>query len=157
MSVIEISCVEVWREISNYVDGDLDPECRETLVTALRAVLDSEARSGGNEERRTPAQRRADALGEICRQWLDLADRPSVAGERPHITVTVDLYSDYWASLKGVMVQGRAKLIERGPAFQRAKRKLYEKYPQYPEESALEEGDVIVEVTPRHVFSWGLE
>ena len=40
----------------------------------------------------------------------------------PHVTVTVDLYSDHWASLKGVMVQGRAKLIERGPAFQRAKR-----------------------------------
>jgi hypothetical protein len=25
---IEISCVEVWREISNYVEGDLDPELR---------------------------------------------------------------------------------------------------------------------------------
>jgi hypothetical protein len=34
---------------------------------------------------------------------------------------------------------------------------LYEKYPQYPEEAALEEGDVIVELTPRHVFAWGLD
>ncbi len=33
----------------------------------------------------------ADALGEICRKWLDGADRPLVAGERPHLTVTVDL------------------------------------------------------------------
>lgn len=72
------------------VDGDLDPETGETLLTALRAVLDAESHSRREGDDRTPAQRRADALGEICRQWLDLAERPSVAGERPHVTVTVD-------------------------------------------------------------------
>ena len=72
------------------VDGDLDPETGETLLTALRAVMDAEARSGEGDDR-TPPQRRADALGEICRQWLELADRPRVAGERPHVTVTVPL------------------------------------------------------------------
>ena len=72
------------------VDGDLDPETGETLLTALGAVLDAESRSRGTEDDRTPAQRRADALGEICSQWLDSSDRPSVAGERPHVTVTVD-------------------------------------------------------------------
>jgi hypothetical protein len=71
------------------VDGDLDPETGESLLSALRAVLDAEARSRGTDDERTPAQRRADALGEICRQWLDDSDRPSVAGERPHLTVTV--------------------------------------------------------------------
>jgi hypothetical protein len=71
------------------VDGDLDPETGETLLTALRAVLDAESRSRREEDDRNPAQRRADALGEICRQWLDRADRPTVAGERPHVTVTV--------------------------------------------------------------------
>lgn len=71
------------------VDGDLDPEAGETLLTALRAVLDAESRSRPQDDLRTPAQRRADALGEICRQWLDLAERPTVAGERPHVTVTV--------------------------------------------------------------------
>jgi hypothetical protein len=71
------------------VDGDLDPQTGETFMTALRAVLDSEARSGGSEDR-SPAQRRADALGEICRQWLDRGDRPVVAGERPHLTLTMD-------------------------------------------------------------------
>jgi hypothetical protein len=70
------------------VDGDLDPETGETLLTALRAVLDADSRSGEHDDR-TPAQRRVDALGEICRGWLDLADRPTVAGERPHVTVTV--------------------------------------------------------------------
>lgn len=71
------------------VDGDLDPETGQTVITALRAIQDAEARKG--PDLRTPAQRRADALGEICRRWLDSADRPSVAGERPHVVVTVDL------------------------------------------------------------------
>jgi hypothetical protein len=70
------------------VDGTLDPEIGETLLTALRAVVDEEAKSG-QLDGRTPGQRRADALGEICRQWLDLADRPKVGGERPHVTMTV--------------------------------------------------------------------
>jgi len=70
------------------VDGNLDPETGETLLTALGAVLDAEARTA-TEDDRTPAQRRADALGEVCRQWLDRSDRPNVAGERPHVTVTV--------------------------------------------------------------------
>ena len=70
------------------VDADLDPETGETLLTALRAVLDAGSRSGAPDDR-TPAQRRADALGEICRQWLDRSDRPNVAGERPHVTLTV--------------------------------------------------------------------
>ena len=72
------------------VDGDLDPETGETLLTALRAVLDAESRSGDQPDGRTAAQRRADALGEVCRQWLDQADRPSVAGEKPHVAVTID-------------------------------------------------------------------
>ena len=73
------------------VDGDLDPETGETLLTALGAVLDAEAHAPTVEDRRTSAQRRADALGEICRQWLDRSDRPTVGGERPHIAVTVGL------------------------------------------------------------------
>jgi hypothetical protein len=76
------------------VDGDLDPETGEHLLTALRAVLDAEARSDTGEreaEDRTPAQRRADALGEICRQWLDGRERPMVAGERPHLTLTLGM------------------------------------------------------------------
>src|SRR6185436_11812600 len=69
------------------VDGDLDPETGESLLTALRAVLDAEARSRTDEDTRSPTQRRADALGEVCRQWLDRSDRPFVGGERPHVTV----------------------------------------------------------------------
>src|SRR5712691_1019816 len=76
--------------------------------------------------------------------------------ENPRITVTVDCYSDAWAGLKGVMVQGRARLIERGPRFRKVRALLYKKYPQYPREAAIAESDsVVIEVTPARVFSWG--
>ena len=71
------------------VDGDLDPESGEALLTALRAVMDADARVGKDQSARSHAQRRVDALHEICRHWLDEAERPTVAGERPHVTVTV--------------------------------------------------------------------
>jgi coenzyme F420-0:L-glutamate ligase/coenzyme F420-1:gamma-L-glutamate ligase len=76
----------------------------------------------------------------------------------PRITVTADEYSDHWAGLEGVMIQGRARLIERGPEFTRFRGLLYEKYPQYPKEAALATSDsVIIEVTPTRVFTWGLK
>lgn len=76
----------------------------------------------------------------------------------PRVTVAVDLYSDDWTNLKGVMVQGRGKLIDRGPRFRKIRALLYRKYPQYPDEAALDESDsVVVEVTPTRVFSWGVE
>ena len=74
------------------------------------------------------------------------------------IALTVDLYSDNWAHLKGVMVQGRAKLIAKGPRFRKVRARLYAKYPQYPKLAALDEsGSVIVEVNPTRVFSWGFD
>src|SRR5439155_11644695 len=89
------------------VDGDLDPENGEMLITALRSVQDAAARL--QPDPRAPAQRRADALGEICRRWLNSADRPVVAGERPHVVVTVDL-----KALEGVP-GSRCKLDDAGP------------------------------------------
>ena len=89
------------------VDGDLDPETGESLLSALGAVLDAEARSRTDEDTRSPAQRRADALGEVCRQWLDRSERPVVGGERPHMTVTVDA--------EALAAQGPAELDHTGP------------------------------------------
>jgi PPOX class probable F420-dependent enzyme len=76
----------------------------------------------------------------------------------PHVAVLVDLYSEDWRFLKGVVVQGTARLIQRGPEFRKIRTLLYEKYPQYPDEAALEESDdVIVEMTPARVASWNVE
>jgi PPOX class probable F420-dependent enzyme len=78
--------------------------------------------------------------------------------DNPRVALTVDLYSDDWSHLKGVMIQGTAELIAGGAAFKRARARLYEKYPQYQKEAALATSDsVIVEVTPTRVFSWGLD
>ena len=46
MTTVEISCVEVWREISNYLDADISPELRERMEAHFKvcahcsAVLD---------------------------------------------------------------------------------------------------------------------
>jgi len=76
----------------------------------------------------------------------------------PRIAVTVDLYSEDWSNLKGVMIQGTTRFIDKGPRFRKIRRLLYEKYPQYPEEAALNASEVfMVEVTPTNVFSWGMK
>jgi len=75
------------------VQGELDAEDGQGLITAIRAQMDAEIRSASGPDARTPTQRRADALGEICRQWLASRERPTVGGERPHVVVTVDLES----------------------------------------------------------------
>jgi PPOX class probable F420-dependent enzyme len=91
------------------------------------------------------------ASGDDARKAKNLRDNPRV-------TVTVDVYSDHWGTLKGVMVQGRARLIERGPRFRQVRDRLYRKYPQYPREAAISPSDsLIVEVTPTRVFSWGFD
>jgi hypothetical protein len=82
------------------VDGTLDPETGETVLTALRAVMDAETRGRRRVDDRSPAQRRADALGEVCRQWLDRPDRPTIGGELPHVTLTVS--ADTLAGGEGV-------------------------------------------------------
>ncbi len=76
----------------------------------------------------------------------------------PRVALTVDLYSDSWPALRGMMVQRTATLIEKGPRFRKIRALLYRKYPQNPDEAALDESDsIIVEVTPTRAFSWGME
>jgi PPOX class probable F420-dependent enzyme len=76
----------------------------------------------------------------------------------PHAAVEVDLYSEDWDRLVGAMITGPATLIEGGPRFRKLRSLLYRKYPQYPEESPLEEGEVVmVEVVPHRLVSWGLD
>jgi plasmid maintenance system antidote protein VapI len=85
-------------------DGELDPENGQYVISALRAKVDAWTRQRTDDER-VPAQQRADALGEICREWLDLADRPTLGGERPHVVVTMNLTS----------LEARAVLDDVGP------------------------------------------
>ncbi|MGH2525601.1 MAG: DUF222 domain-containing protein [Actinomycetota bacterium] len=98
-------------------DGELDPENGQYVITALRAKVDAWSR-GRADDTRLPAQRRADALGEICREWLDLAERPSISGERPHVVVTMNL-----AALQA-RAGGRASLEDVGPITAESARRL---------------------------------
>ncbi len=75
---------------------------------------------------------------------------------RPWVAVAVDDYTEAWPGLKGVMVVGEAKLLDRGSRFRSVRRLLYTKYPQYEREAAIEEGEsVIVAIHPRQIVSWG--
>ncbi len=69
------------------VDGLLDPEAGATVRTALHALTTAGRHP---DEQRTATQQRADALTELARQALDRG-LPETAGERPHLTVTVEL------------------------------------------------------------------
>jgi PPOX class probable F420-dependent enzyme len=76
----------------------------------------------------------------------------------PEAALEVDLYSEDWPRLAGAVITGPATFIERGPRFRKLRSLLYKKYPQYVDESALEEGEVVmVEVIPRRLVSWGLD
>jgi nitroimidazol reductase NimA-like FMN-containing flavoprotein (pyridoxamine 5'-phosphate oxidase superfamily) len=75
----------------------------------------------------------------------------------PSIAVVFDEYSEAWNYLRGVMIQGTARIVN-AAEFRRLRKGLYAKFPQYETEAALGERDsVIVELTPEHKFSWGLK
>jgi Domain of unknown function (DUF222)/HNH endonuclease len=67
--------------------GTLDPVGGATV----KAALDALCAPAGEDDRRPPHTRRADALVQLARQALDSRHLPEVAGERPHITVTMDI------------------------------------------------------------------
>ncbi len=74
-----------------------------------------------------------------------------------NLALVYDDYSEAWSSLRGIMIKGEGKIVEKGHLFRKARRLLYKKYPQYEQEAALEEGEsAIVEVTLLRSFSWGL-
>jgi len=94
------------------LDGDLDPEGGAVVLEALGS-LSRPTREP--DDARTPEQRRADALVEICRRHLDSGNSPEQGGERPHLQVSVDL-----ATLQG---DGLVDL-EAGPITAEAARRL---------------------------------
>ncbi|MFC4604975.1 HNH endonuclease signature motif containing protein [Rhodococcus kronopolitis] len=78
-----------------HVKGSFDAEVGEALNTALSGLSKPHPSTDddGNPIRdpRSAAKRRADALEQIIRGHLDNARGPVEGGERPHVTVTIDL------------------------------------------------------------------
>ncbi len=69
--------------------GTFAPEGGDLIDTALNSLVHaSNIRTG---EIRSPRQRRADALVDICRFWLDHNETVRTSGgEKPHVTITID-------------------------------------------------------------------
>lgn len=80
---------DVTRRANGMVSGEfLLPQLEgETFLTALDTLMPPPAEADG----RTTTQRRADALGDLARSFLDGTSSPTVGGERPHVNVHVDL------------------------------------------------------------------
>ncbi len=71
------------------IRGDVDLLLGATIKKGVDAATDKPSL----DDLRSPAVRRADALGQICRDTLDRGDLPTEDGERPHITITATLES----------------------------------------------------------------
>lgn len=67
------------------LDGILDAEGGATLITALIAVASPPTKN----DARTPGQRRADALVDLCRRPLDGRRLGDSGGQRPHLVIRV--------------------------------------------------------------------
>jgi nitroimidazol reductase NimA-like FMN-containing flavoprotein (pyridoxamine 5'-phosphate oxidase superfamily) len=75
----------------------------------------------------------------------------------PNVTVVFDDYTEAWEYIRGVMFQGKARIVN-AKEFRQFRKKIYAKYSQYERRSPLGDRDsVIVEVTPTRKFSWGIE
>jgi hypothetical protein len=70
-----------------HLSGVIDPESG----TALKSAVDALAKRRGQDDSRTPKQRRADALTEIVYHGMDEGRLPRRNGVRPHITVSTTL------------------------------------------------------------------
>ncbi|MEU4397906.1 DUF222 domain-containing protein [Micromonospora orduensis] len=84
------------------LSGNLDTD----TASLLREAIDPLCAPAGDHDDRSPGQRRADALGEICRLALRTGTLPDNGGDRPQIVVTMSLD----ALLNGV----RAGTLETG-------------------------------------------
>ncbi len=77
--------------------------------------------------------------------------------ENGKVALVCDEYSEIWSDLKGVFIQGEARVISKGSKFRKLRKLLYQKYPRYEREAPIEEGKtVIIEVIAQKVVSWGL-
>jgi hypothetical protein len=68
-----------------HVSGDLDPESGGVVLAAVRSLAEPAALDA--DDTRTPTQRQADALVEICHRYLD--GNPGSGSSRPHLTITI--------------------------------------------------------------------
>ncbi|NDL56322.1 HNH endonuclease signature motif containing protein [Phytoactinopolyspora mesophila] len=82
-----------WLDLSSTFDGAviLDGVLGEEDGAIVNTAIDALATPSGPDDQRTPSQRRADALVELCRRALAAGDVPSQGGEATHLIVVTNL------------------------------------------------------------------
>jgi hypothetical protein len=88
------------------LNGTLDPDSGAYLEAALHAATVADIEG----ERRTPMQRRADALVEICRFYLAHHLNPPNAARPDRLVLTADVTTTFRAVLRGAGVMTAAQL-----------------------------------------------
>jgi len=73
--------------------------------------------------------------------------------ERPRAAVTFDDYSENWDKIRGIILQTRARKLERGAEFEHACKKLAEKFRQY---KTIEIDYVLALKVEGVTASWGM-
>ena len=89
--------------------------------------------------------------------WASDFDAAKLANLEHHrvVALVADEYKASWHNMGGVMVQGTAKIIRKGPLFLEIRKRLYKKFKVYESSTEFEEGEsAIIEVTPKRRFSW---
>jgi hypothetical protein len=95
---LHLSCTLDGRYV---LDGSFDAEGGSVVDTALRLAT-------SDDPSRTPAERRADAIVEVCTFYLDNQQSKTGGRHRPHLNVVVDL---------DALVQGEGGRVIDGPAL----------------------------------------
>jgi len=77
--------------------------------------------------------------------------------ENRKVSIIIDQYFEDWSKLKGILIQGEAELLEKGPEFRKSRDLLHEKYPQYMDMPIKEEECLIVKIKTSRVSRWGFK
>jgi len=77
--------------------------------------------------------------------------------ENRRVAFVADEYLS-WEKNRGVIVQGVAKVLEKGEEYELGRRLIYGKYPKWEQEYPIIGGEeILLAIIPKKVLSWGLE
>ncbi|MGH6953150.1 MAG: TIGR03668 family PPOX class F420-dependent oxidoreductase [Alphaproteobacteria bacterium] len=73
--------------------------------------------------------------------------------ENPRVALVADRYDEDWARLGWVMVRGRAEILDDGPEYHEAQRRLRARYPQL--RAMALEGLPVIAIRIARTVAWG--
>jgi hypothetical protein len=75
----------------HHMRGQFDPESAAVIAAALDGLAKPLASTADGPDPRSPGQRYADALVEVCRRQLNSGELPSRGGAKPQLVLTMDM------------------------------------------------------------------